>query len=117
MADEILKQYKVDAVALPLDVTSPTAAESILAAAEERGGTVGIVVAAAGSSLRQTFAATPKAEADQLVLLNANALARLLHAVTPSMVAARRGRILAVGSIVGVSAQVDDGCTNAPFQP
>jgi hypothetical protein len=96
-----------------LDVTSEGAGARILAAVEAHRAQakVAVVVHAAGAALRKPFSETTGAELDSLLRLNVVAFSSLLHAFVPDMVSRREGRILVVGSIVGVSPQP----TNATY--
>lgn len=89
------------AQALPLDVTSPQAAEQISDVGERHGG-VDVVVNNAGSGLHQPVSCTTAEQVQQLLDVHLLAPIRLTTRLLPGMLERRRGAIVAISSISAV---------------
>jgi len=86
--------------ALAVDVTRPSAAGQLLAAAGELGG-VDVLVSNAGGNRRKPFAETTDEDWRELLELNLLSGLRLARAALPQLVERGRGSILFISSIWG----------------
>lgn len=100
-AAEIAAQTGARPLTLALDVTSPSAAETIDAALAARGLYLDVLVNNAGMGLAGPFAEHDAIEVERLLDLNIKALTRLMHHALPSMRARARGGVLNVASLGG----------------
>jgi short-subunit dehydrogenase len=92
------------ALALPVDLAAPGAAESIRASLEARGIAVDFLVNCAGLGHTAPFEVQPPEAIRAMLDVNVRALVELTHLFLPGMRARGRGRIVNVAS-------------NAAFQP
>jgi 3-oxoacyl-[acyl-carrier protein] reductase len=90
-----------DAVGLPLDVTSPGAADAIVAECARRFGGVDILVNNAGTSRARDLEELTDEEWDEQWDLHVMASMRLMRAAVPGMVSRGWGRVVNVGSSSG----------------
>ncbi|MCD2193659.1 SDR family NAD(P)-dependent oxidoreductase [Actinomycetospora endophytica] len=86
------------AVAVPVDVTDPAAAQRVVTAALERHGRLDGLVNNAGVSLHGSLLDTDLDPYSEVLRLNVVALLGLMQAVVPAMRAAGFGRIVNVSS-------------------
>jgi 3-oxoacyl-[acyl-carrier protein] reductase len=86
------------AVALPVDVTDPTAADAMVAEAQRAFGRLDIVVNNAGAAVPKALAELTEEDWRASLELNFLAAARLSVAAVPSMRAAGWGRLVHVAS-------------------
>lgn len=86
---------------LRADVASPTDADRIVQAAEQRFGKVDVLVNNAGVQVEKTVVETDDSDWDQVMGINARGTFNLCRAVLPAMIA-NRGVIINVGSISGI---------------
>ncbi|MCJ1252912.1 hypothetical protein MMC24_000718 [Lignoscripta atroalba] len=102
----IKTRFDVPALAIALDITSPSApAHIIQEIARHFGGPADILVNNAGALRYNTFEAEPSFAAWHSVFsLNFAAPLALIHATLPSMLARGAGTIISVGSLAGVQA-------------
>jgi 3-oxoacyl-[acyl-carrier protein] reductase len=90
-----------DAAALAIDVTDPAAAERIVRAAEERFGSLEVLVNNAGTSRARALDELTDEEWDEQWRLHVMASMRLMRAAAPSMAERGWGRVVNVGSSSG----------------
>lgn len=88
-------------LARPLDVTAPGAAETLVAAAEERFGGVDVLVNNAGAGRRKDFADTTEDDWEEMLQINLRAHVRFCRAAIPRMRERGGGAIVFVASIWG----------------
>ena len=100
-ADRIRADFKVEAIAVPADVTSPDAPATIDAALAAHGGYADVLVNSAGMGLAGPFLDQEPERILQLVDLNVRALTRLTRHYLPGMRIRGRGGILNLGSVGG----------------
>jgi uncharacterized protein len=100
-AEGIARDYRVEPVPVPLDVTAPDAAERIAQALRERGLYADILVNNAGVGLSGPLVDYDPAELAQLVDLNVRALTLLTRRFLPDMCVRGRGGVLNVASLGG----------------
>ena len=86
-----------------LDVTDPAAVEASLAAIVQRFGEIAILVNNAGITRDNLLLRMKDDEWDAIMDTNLKAAYRLSKAVLRGMMKARHGRIVNIGSVVGVS--------------
>ena len=86
---------------LALDVTDPAAAESIVAAAEERFGKLDVVVNNAGTARWRSLEEVPDSDWQAAWELNVMAPMRLMRAAIPGMRERGWGRVVNVSSTAG----------------
>lgn len=98
LAAELQAKYRVGAVALPIDLAEPAAADEIFHLLEEQGMPVDILVNNAGFGTHVRFARADPAEQLQMLQVNVLALTHLTRLFLPGMLRAKRGRILNVAS-------------------
>jgi short-subunit dehydrogenase len=99
MALEISARHGVDAIPLPLDITSPDALAQIDAALAAAGAYADILVNSAASGLAGDFARQDPADLDHLVALNVAATTRLTRHYLPGMLIRGRGGVLNIASL------------------
>ncbi len=91
-------------IGLCLDVTQPSSIEATLAAVEERlGGRPTILVNNAGITRDNLLMRMKDQEWDEILETNLSSVFRLCKACLRAMTKARHGRIINIGSVVGVS--------------
>jgi len=100
-AARIRSTLKVDAVAVPADVTAPDAIATIDAALAARGAYADVLVNSAGVGLSGPFHAHAPDDVMRLIDLNVRALTQLTHHFLPGMRLRGRGGILNVASLGG----------------
>jgi short-subunit dehydrogenase len=100
-AKAIHADFKVEAVALPLDVTAPDAIATIDRALAERGAYADVLVNSAGIGLAGPFHAHAPEDVMRLVDLNVRALTALTRHYIVGMRARGRGGILNLASLGG----------------
>jgi short-subunit dehydrogenase len=90
-----------DCVAAPADVTSQAEVRAAVERVERALGPVDICVANAGIGLYGPFVDAAADRVEALMATNYLGTVHLFQAVLPSMIARRRGHLVAVGSIAG----------------
>lgn len=100
-AEEIRTEHGVRAVALPLDLTAPGAAERLYHETEELAIEVEFLANNAGFGMSRRFSDVPLHVQEAMIGLNLAALASLCRLYLPGMLERGRGRILNVGSGAG----------------
>ncbi|WP_394615647.1 oxidoreductase [Lentzea sp. JNUCC 0626] len=111
--EKALPDFSDRLLALPLDVTSESAALDAVQAAVARFGTIDVLVNNAGRGLVGAIEETSDAEARAVFDINVFGLLTVLRAVTPVLRAARSGRILNISSTGGVVAWAGWGVYSA----
>ena len=94
-----------EAIVVACDVTSTAACESAAKAAQDKfGGRIDILVNVAGGSgpIGKTGWETTAEEFNEIVQLNMTGCFNTIHAVLPSMIARRSGKIVNVGGTFGL---------------
>ena len=99
-----LKEQGIDGIGLRLDVKDPASIDSALASVEGRlGGMPSILVNNAGITRDNLLMRMKDAEWDEIITTNLTAIYRLSKACLRPMSKARKGRIVNITSVVGVS--------------
>lgn len=98
-ATEVAARRGVDAIALPLDVTSPDAVAQIDAALAASGAYADVLVNSAGVGIAGDFARQAPEAIDRLVALNVAAATRLTRHFLPGMLTRGRGGVLNIASV------------------
>lgn len=99
-----LKEQGIDGIGLRLDVKDPASIASALASVEGRlGGMPSILVNNAGITRDNLLMRMKDAEWDEIITTNLTAIYRLSKACLRPMSKARKGRIVNITSVVGVS--------------
>ena len=100
---EQLKQFDSNNEGIRLDVTDGAGVEAAVSAIAERHGNVTILVNNAGITRDNLLLRMKDAEWDSIMDTNLKSAYRLSKAVLRGMMKARYGRIISVGSVVGLS--------------
>jgi uncharacterized protein len=100
-AAAIRAEFKVEAIALPADVTAPDVIATIDRALAHHGAYVDILVNSAGSGLAGPFHAQAPEDVMRLVDLNVRALTALTHHYLDGMRKRGRGGVLNLASLGG----------------
>jgi hypothetical protein len=98
----IERDFAVNALAIPLDITGPDAPQTIDARLAERGYYTDVLVNDAGIGLAGALDEHDAADVQSLLDLNVTALTRLMHHALPGMLARARGGIINVASLGGL---------------
>jgi short-subunit dehydrogenase len=98
-AERIRAEYKVEAAALPADVTRPETIAAIEAALAQRGAYADVLVNDAGIGLAGTFLSHSPEAVQRLLDLNVRALTHLTWHFLPGMRVRGRGGVLNIASI------------------
>lgn len=88
------------AAGLPVDVTDPVAVSEAVARSVEERGPVDVLIASAGASADALAARTSPGLWDEVLTTNLTGSFNAARAVLPSMMRARRGRIVLVSSVI-----------------
>lgn len=89
------------AIAVPGDVSDPAAVEVLFERAEQRFGPLSILVNNAGKRADQVFSVMAAEEWAQVMATNLTAVFHTAQRALPNMVAARYGRVVNIGSVLG----------------
>ena len=100
---EQLKQFDSNNEGIRLDVTDGAGVEAVVSAIAERHGNVTILVNNAGITRDNLLLRMQDAEWDSIMDTNLKSAYRLSKAVLRGMMKARYGRVISVGSVVGLS--------------
>ena len=101
--DAYLKEAGNEGAGLRLDVNEATGPESAISAIQQRYGDVAILVNNAGITRDNLLLRMKEDEWDAIIDTNLRSVYRLSKAVLRGMIKARYGRIINIGSVVGVS--------------
>jgi len=100
---DYLKQQNAKGTGMVLDVTDQSSVEKVVADIEAQFGTVSILVNNAGITRDNLLMRMSEEEWDAIMQTNLTSLFRVTKACIRSMMKARRGRIISIASVVGVS--------------
>lgn len=84
------------------DVTDPTSLDAAFAEVEEKLGPVEILVANAGITRDTLLMRMSDAEFEEVINTNLNGVFRVLRRATKGMIKAKYGRVVLIGSVVGL---------------
>ena len=101
VAAELRASCRVRAVALPMDLVEPRAAERLHSETRKRGIEVDFLINNAGFGMSRRFHEVPLRIQRAMIALNLGVLADLCHIYLPAMIERRRGRVLNIGSGAG----------------
>jgi short-subunit dehydrogenase len=99
-----LQQEGYQVLAVPTDVTDPSALEALVEAARREFGTVDVLVNNAGSETLDTYHRLVWEEVYHTLEVNLTAPMRLTHLVLPGMLSQRRGHIVNISSLAARNA-------------
>jgi 3-oxoacyl-[acyl-carrier protein] reductase len=100
---EYLQQKHAKGVGMMLDVTNQASVEKVVTDIEGQFGTVSILVNNAGITRDNLLMRMKEEEWDDIMQTNLTSLFRVTKACLRAMMKARRGRIISIASVVGVS--------------
>ena len=100
---DYLQQHQAKGVGMVLDVTDQASVEKVVADIESQFGTVSILVNNAGITRDNLLMRMKEEEWDAIMQTNLTSLFRVTKACLRTMMKARRGRIISIASVVGVS--------------
>ncbi|RMH67169.1 MAG: SDR family oxidoreductase [Bacteroidetes bacterium] len=100
-AAEALRAHGVEVLALPLDLTEPDAAQTLVEATMTRFGRLDVLVNNIGGNRRKPFAETTEEDWDELLNLNVRSHFRCTRAAISAMRATGGGSIVFITSIFG----------------
>lgn len=98
-----LQQHNAKGMGMMLDVTAQASVEKVVADIEAQFGTVSILVNNAGITRDNLLMRMKEEEWDAIMQTNLTSLFRVTKACLRAMMKARRGRIISIASVVGVS--------------
>jgi short-subunit dehydrogenase len=98
LAADLRRAHKINAVAVPIDLADPAAAEELFHVLNEQRIFVDVLVNNAGFGTHGPFAQSDPAIELQMLQVNIMALTHLTRLFLPNMIANGRGRILNVAS-------------------
>ena len=100
---ERLKALGVQGTGMQLDVTDAEAAQSCINSISEQFGPVSILVNNAGITRDNLFMRMKDDEWDDVIATNLSSVYRMCKLVVKPMVKARKGRIINISSVVGIT--------------
>ncbi len=98
-----LKENNIDGMGLPMDVTDADSVSAALAAMTDQVGAPTVLVNNAGITRDNLLMRMKDEEWDAIIETNLNSVYRMSKAVLRGMSKARKGRIISIASVVGVS--------------
>ena len=101
--DNLLKESNITGNGLVLDVTDPASVENLMSQVQDAPGAPTILVNNAGITRDNLLMRMKDEEWDAIIQTNLTSVFRLSKACLRSMTKARKGRIISIASIVGVS--------------
>jgi short-subunit dehydrogenase len=101
LAAELSAAHGVEAFAIPGDLAIPEAHVRIMAALEDRGRAVDVLVNNAGFGVPKIFTDAPWSDQRDFLMTMAVAPCALAYAVIPGMAKRRWGRVINVASVAG----------------
>ncbi len=99
-AEKELREAGAATLVVPTDVTDEAAVTALAARTHERFGRLDVLVNAAGAAAFAPVAELRVADWDRVLAVNLRGAALCCRAVLPAMMAAGRGTILSIGSVV-----------------
>lgn len=105
-ADRITEHFRsagIDGTGMVLDVTDPDSVESLVKDVREHFGDVTLLVNNAGVTRDQLLMRMKEEDWDVILDTNLKSVYRMSKAVLRGMMKARRGRIVSIASVVGVT--------------
>lgn len=103
LLEELVRELKTRAVAIPCDVTDAAAVrEAVREAEAELGGAFDLAVANAGISIPGHATKFNVADAEQIIRVNLLGMMYLFDAVIPSMIERGSGRFAGIASLAGL---------------
>ncbi len=99
-----IRTMGVDVIVIPCDMTSPAQTEALARHAVEAFGRIDVLVNVAGGSgpIGKTGWETTAEEFNEIVQLNMTGCFNTMHAVLPTMIAQRSGKVVNVGGTFGM---------------
>lgn len=101
--DNLLNENNIKGNGLVLDVTDPASVENLMSQVQDASGAPTILVNNAGITRDNLLMRMKDEEWDAIIQTNLTSVFRLSKACLRSMTKARKGRIISIASIVGVS--------------
>ena len=101
LAAELREQHGVPVTTIAADLGRPAPGESLRAELADRGLRVSLLVNNAGLGAAGSFSATAPELAQQVIAVNISALTDVTRALLPDMIAAGRGSVVNVASLLG----------------
>ncbi len=98
-----LKENNIEGMGLPMDVTDADSVSAALAAMSEQVGAPTVLVNNAGITRDNLLMRMKDEEWDAIIETNLSSVYRMSKAVLRGMSKARKGRIISIASVVGVS--------------
>lgn len=89
-------------ISVVADVTDPASLDAAIASVEEQLGPIQILVANAGITKDTLLMRMTDEEFEDVINTNLNGVFRVLRRATKSMIKARFGRVILIGSVVGL---------------
>ena len=90
------------ALSVKADVTDPTSLDAAFAEVEEKLGPIEVLVANAGITRDTLLMRMTDEEFEEIINTNLNGVFRVLKRATKGMIKARFGRVILIGSVVGL---------------
>lgn len=103
LAEEVAREFGIEAFAVKADVSVFEEAEALCAQAKERLGRIDVLVNNAGITRDGLLMRMKEADFDRVIDVNLKGAFNCMRHVTPIMVHQRYGRIVSVSSVVGVA--------------
>ena len=101
LARRVQKEHRIQAAAIPMDLTEPEAANRLFAETNRRGMAVDFLINNAGFGISRSFSQIPLRLQRKMIALNLGALSDLCRLYLPPMLQKGTGRVLNVGSGAG----------------
>ena len=98
-----LNALGVKGVGMQLDVNDPAAAEACVAAITDQFGPVSVLVNNAGITRDNLFMRMKDNEWDEVISTNLSSVFRMSKLIIKPMIKARKGRIINISSVVGIT--------------
>lgn len=98
-----LKDHNINGQGLTLNVTNDESIQSVLKTIESQHGAISILVNNAGITRDNLLMRMKQEEWDDIITTNLSSIYRLSKACLRAMMKARKGRIISIASVVGVS--------------
>ncbi|MGI6105719.1 MAG: 3-oxoacyl-[acyl-carrier-protein] reductase [Raoultibacter sp.] len=103
LVKELIEVFKIDAFALQADVSQSKEAQTLIDGAKERFGRVDVLVNNAGITRDGLLARMKEEDFDDVISINLKGTFNCCKYVTPYMMKQRYGRIVNLGSVVGLA--------------